>query len=199
MIVIASRNPHKIEEIRALPAAAGLELRSIGEFAGAPDVLEEGVTFEENAVLKAVRYSLWLKRAHGIEPAMVAEDAGLVVEALLGWPGVMSARIAETPEQRIAMVLQRLGEHFNRSAQFVAFTAFVVNGYLLKTWRGVVAGRIVAAPRGSGGFGYDPIFEELQTGRTFAELSRDEKNRLSHRTRAWTATLDYLRANPVDP
>lgn len=198
MIVIASRNSHKLEEIRALPASAGLELRAIGEFEGAPEVAEEGVTFEENAVLKAVRCSLWLKRAHGIEPAVVAEDAGLVVEALLGWPGVMSARIAETPEQRIDMVLERLGDHFNRSAQFVATTAFAVNGYLLKTWRGTVSGRITAAPRGSGGFGYDPIFEETQTGRTFAELSRDEKNERSHRTKAWTATLDYLRANPVE-
>jgi XTP/dITP diphosphohydrolase len=198
VIVIASRNPNKIEEIRALPAAAGLELRAIDEFIGAPEVDEEGMVFEENAVLKVVRYSLWLKRAYDVEPAVVAEDAGLVVEALLGWPRVMSGRAAETAEVRTALVLQRLGDHFNRSAQFVAATAYAVNGYLLKTWRGVVSGRITTAPRGSGGFGYDPIFEELQTGKTFAELSRDEKNQRSHRTKAWTAALDYLRVNLVE-
>lgn len=197
MIVIASRNPHKVAEIRALAAAQDLELRAVDSFAGAPEVVEEGVAFEENAVLKAVRYSLWLKRIYDLEPPVVAEDAGLVVETLLGWPGVHSARIAETAEERIAMVLERLGEHKNRGAQFVAYTALAVNGQLLQTWRGVVAGRIALKPRGKYGFGYDPIFEELQSGQTFAEMPPAAKNERSHRTRAWTAALEYLRSSPL--
>ena len=193
MIVIASRNAHKIAEIAALPQAAGLQLVAVGDFSGAPEVEETGVAFEENAAIKAVRYSLFLKREHGIEPPVIGEDAGLMVEALLGWPGVYSARIAETPEQRIALVLERLGEHFNRSAQFVAYTALARNGQLVQTWRGVVSGRITAAPRGTGGFGYDPIFEDLETGRTFAEMSSEEKNARSHRRSAWSKALEYLR------
>lgn len=194
MIVIASRNPDKIAEIAALPAAAGLELVAVGDFAGAPEVEETGVAFEENAAIKAVRYSLFLKREHGIEPPVVGEDAGLLVESLLGWPGVFSARIAETPEARLALVLEKLGEHFNRSAQFVAYTALALNGQLMQTWRGAVSGRITSEARGTGGFGYDPIFEDLETGRTFAELSTEEKNARSHRRSAWSKALDYLRA-----
>jgi XTP/dITP diphosphohydrolase len=192
VIVIASRNAGKIAEIRALPAAAGLELVPISDFANAPEVVEDGVTFEENAVVKAVRTSLWLKRAHGIEPPVVGEDAGLLVETLLGWPGVQSARIADNSAERIALVLERLGDHFNRSAQFVAYTAMAVNGNLLQTWRGSVSGRILHEPRGSSGFGYDPVFEDTSSGRTFAEMTREEKNQRSHRFKAWTAALEHL-------
>lgn len=193
MIVIASQNPGKIAEIQALPISAGLTLKAVSEFGAVPEVVEDGTTFEENAVIKAVKYSLWLKRELNLEPPVVAEDAGLQVEGLLGWPGVFSARIAETPEERNQMVLQRLGDHFNRAAEFVAFTALAVNGYLLRTWRGSVSGQLTREPRGAAGFGYDPIFEIIRLKKTFAELSTEQKNELSHRRRAWALALGYIR------
>ncbi|MBN2083513.1 non-canonical purine NTP pyrophosphatase [bacterium] len=193
MIVIASQNEYKIAEIRALPAAEGLVLKEIGAFGEVPEVPEDGTTFEENAVIKAVKYSLWLRRELNIEPPVVAEDAGLMVEGLLGWPGVFSARIAPTTDEQIDLVLERLGDHFNRAAQFVAYTALVINGYLVRTWRGSVTGRLTKERRGTGGFGYDPIFEIPQLGKTFAELDTPLKNELSHRTRSWTLALQYIR------
>ncbi len=193
MIVIASLNQHKIDEIRALPPAQGLKLKGLGEFGDPPEVPEDGTTFEENAVIKAVKSSLWLKREHNLEPPMIAEDAGLAVEALLGWPGVYSKRVAETDEQRIALVLERLGDHFNRGAHFVSYTALAINGHLMRTWRGYVAGQLTKEPRGSSGFGYDPIFVAAGQEKTFGELGTEAKNELSHRRRAWTLALGYAR------
>ena len=193
MIVIASQNAGKIAEITALPIAVGLGPKGINEFGDVPEVVEDGLTFEENAVIKAVKYSLWLKRNLNIEPPVIAEDAGLIVEGLLGWPGVFSARIAETAEERNRLVLTRLGDHFNRAAEFVAFTALAVNGYLLRTWRGTVSGQLTSEPRGTNGFGYDPIFEIIRLKKTFAELDTEQKNELSHRRRAWNLALGYVR------
>jgi len=176
-----------------LPTADGLELVGVKSLGTAPGVEENGTTFEENAVIKAMKYSLWLKRELDITPPVVAEDAGLTVEALLGWPGVMSARIADESDKRIQHVLERLGDNDNRSAQFVAVTALAVGGYLVRTWRGAVSGHLTHKSRGTGGFGYDPIFEVPSLGLTFAELSKQQKNELSHRGHAWTAALNYIR------
>ncbi|HES58385.1 MAG TPA: hypothetical protein ENO21_03035, partial [Firmicutes bacterium] len=88
MIVVASRNRGKVREIAALPAAKEFDLRSIAEFDGCPEIAEDGTSFEENAAIKAVKYSLWLKRTHHIWPVVAAEDSGLSIEGLLGWPGV---------------------------------------------------------------------------------------------------------------
>lgn len=195
MIVVASGNEHKIAEVSALPAAAGLELVGIKSLGPAPTVEEDGTTFEENAVIKAVKYSLWLKRELGISPPVVGEDAGLAVEALLGWPGILSARIANTNEERIQLVLSRLDDCSNRSAQFMAFTALAIGGELVHTWRGAVNGQLTRTPRGSAGFGYDPIFEVPSLGLTFAELSQQQKNEISHRGRAWSQALGYIRDN----
>ncbi|MCH7471683.1 non-canonical purine NTP pyrophosphatase [bacterium] len=195
MIVIASRNEHKIAEIQALPAADGLELKPISEFEGAPVIDEPGTTCEENSAIKAVKQSLWLKRELGIEPPVIAEDSGLEIESLMGWPGTQSARIAKASSERIIQVLERLGESANRSAQFVAHTALAINGHLIRTWRGVAQGRIVNKSRGSSGFGYDPVFEDLELKRTYAQLSTEEKNERSHRAKAWNQALAYLRSN----
>ena len=148
---------------------------------------------EENAVIKAVKYSLWLKREHGVSAPVIAEDSGLMVFSLMGWPGVHSARIAETDVERNWMVLDKLSGKRDRSAQFLAYTALAVNGVLVDSWRGSVTGAIAEEPRGNNGFGYDPIFIDLRSGRTFAELSKQEKNELSHRNQAWTQAFDYLK------
>ena len=191
MIIVATLNAHKLAEIRALPAAQPLELRGLLEYRDVPEVVEDGVSCEENAMIKAVKYSLWLKREHDVTPPVIAEDSGLFIEALLGWPGVKSARIADTPEARIALVLEKLQEAVSRNAYFAAFTALAINGCPVQTWRGTVGGVITEAPRGSQGFGYDPIFEDPVTSRTFAEMSAAEKNAISHRTKAWELVLAY--------
>lgn len=193
MVIIASRNQGKVREIDALPAASGIELKSISEFSDCPEVVEDGTTCEENAVIKAVKYSLWLRREHGIASPVISEDSGLMVFSLMGWPGVNSARIAETAVERNWEVLDRLSGKRDRSAQFIAYTALAINGVLVESWRGTVMGAIAEEPRGEAGFGYDPIFIDLQSGRTFAEIDRDRKNELSHRNIAWTQAFEFLR------
>jgi XTP/dITP diphosphohydrolase len=192
VVVVATLNAYKLGEIQALSAAQAFELVPISSFEGAQAVVEDGVTLEENAVIKAVRYSLWLRREHGVEPPVVAEDSGLHIEALLGWPGVDSARAAPTPQERIALVLARMNGQANRRAYFTAVTALAVNGHFITSWRGVVGGQIAHAPRGENGFGYDPLFEDPALGLTFAELPLAEKNARSHRALAWMKALQYL-------
>jgi non-canonical purine NTP pyrophosphatase (RdgB/HAM1 family) len=193
VIVIATMNPHKVAEVLQLPGAEGLDLRTVSEFGDPPTVVEAGSTLEENAAIKAVKYSLWLKREFGIEPPVVAEDSGLLVEALLGWPGVDSARVAETDEERIALVLSEMLTVELRAAHFMAYTALAINGHMIRTWRGVAPGRITTVPCGRAGFGYDPIFEDAELGVTFAEMTQQQKNDRSHRGKAWLQTFDYLR------
>lgn len=193
MIIVASLNTHKFSEIADLPLAAGLQLEPISNYAGVQPVEEDGVTLEENAVIKAVRYSLWLKREHGLEFPVLAEDSGLHIEALLGWPGVESARIAETSDERIALVLERVRESHNRRAHFTAVVALAINGMFITSWRGVIIGQITLEPRGAAGFGYDPVFEDPTLGLTFAELPAAEKNARSHRALAWNKALQYMK------
>jgi XTP/dITP diphosphohydrolase len=193
VLVIASQNEGKVREIAALPGAAGLKLSAIREFAGCPDIAEDGTTFEENAAIKAVKYSLWLKRRHGIWPPVAAEDAGLSLEGLLGWPGVLSARIAEGDDERIDLVLQQAQGLASRAARFTAVTAVAVNGILIRTFAAHVPGRITQARTGVGGFGYDPIFEEAASGRTFAQMTPQEKNEVSHRGRSWIKLFEFVK------
>jgi XTP/dITP diphosphohydrolase len=195
MVVIATHNPHKAAEIQLLPGSEGLEVCALSYFGDPEEVVENGTTFEENAAIKAVRYSLWLKRELGLEPPVVAEDSGLSIEALLGRPGVESARIAPTDHERIAWVLAEMEGVSLRAAHFTAVTALAVNGQLLHVWRGIVHGRITSEPRGISGFGYDPVFEDQEIGKTFAEMSAEEKNQRSHRARAWMQAFDFLRAH----
>ncbi len=192
MIVLGTQSSDKLREIRALPAAAQFELQAISHWPGAPDIVEDGDTLEENAAIKAVKYSLWLRREHGIEPPVVAEDSGLQVEALLGWPGVDSKRVAPSDPERIELLLERLGEGQLRTAHFIAYTALAINGHLLHTWRGVTPGRIALEPRGRSGFGYDPVFEDVELGQTFAEMDPEAKNARSHRGKAWAQVFEYL-------
>ena len=199
MIVIGTGNSNKAIEVAALPAAVGLELVPAASFGDAPEIVEDGTTFQDNAIIKARAYADWLRREFQIHPLVIAEDSGLMVAELGGWPGVQSARIAPENPDRIQQVLDRLEGRENRRACFKAVTAAVEDGKLLGTWEGAVEGVIAASPRGEDGFGYDPVFEIPRFGKTFAELGRDMKNSMSHRTLAWQNTFNQLRALGVLP
>lgn len=184
-LVVATGNAGKLQELREMLGPLGFTLLSLSD-AGLSSPDEPFATFQENADLKArdaARSGLWA----------LGDDSGLCVDALDGGPGVYSARYAPTDVERRAKLLdtlrdipdQRRGAHF-----FCAMTLSAPHGARLFRSEGRVDGRIVHAERGTNGFGYDPIFEPLETpGRTIAELPSDDKNRLSHRGRA----LDRLR------
>lgn len=194
-VVLATRNEHKIPEIRHILDAAGasVDLVGVAEFAGVDDVAETGLTFAENALLKARAVAA----ATGL-PAL-ADDSGIAVDALNGMPGIFSARWAGRHGDDVAnlrLVLAQLDsvpdEH--RGAAFVCVAALVLPDGRAFTEEGRVVGRVITEPRGTGGFGYDPIFVPSGETRTTAELSPDEKNALSHRGRAFRAIASHLAA-----
>lgn len=182
-LLIATGNRHKAEEIGAILRAAlpGFEptILSLADFPGVEEAEETAETFLENALIKAHHYS----RATG--EIALADDSGLVVDALEGRPGVRSARYAETNDGRIARVLAEMKgvEPARRSARFVCVAALALPGGDTLAREGRIEGSIAEAPRGAGGFGYDPIFIpcDLPGGRTLAEITAEEKNVISHR------------------
>ncbi|MDX1532358.1 MAG: RdgB/HAM1 family non-canonical purine NTP pyrophosphatase [Rhodothermales bacterium] len=188
-LVLATRNPGKVDELRALLAGLPVELVSAAEIAGAPEVDEDRPTLEGNAEKKA----LALHRHTGL-PAL-ADDTGLEVDALDGAPGVRSARFAgpaADAEANRRKLLHELGGRPGRAARFRTVLAFAESGRV-ETFDGVCAGRITHEERGSGGFGYDALFEPDGETRTFAEMPVEEKNRISHRARALARFAAYLR------
>src|SRR5258707_1711121 len=184
-LVIASHNPGKLDEIAALLRPFGVQ--AIGAAAlGLPEPEETGVTFEENAALKARLAT----EAAGL--LALADDSGLVVPALGGAPGIYSARWAgPTKDFRIAMerVHRELGEH-DRSALFVAVLAFARPDGDLELFRGEVAGALVWPPRGEPGFGYEPMFVPEGRTETFGETEPAQKHRISHRARAFAKLVE---------
>ncbi len=181
-IVLATRNPHKAEEIRALLADLHVKVRDLSEFPNCPEVEEDGTTLEDNAYKKA----LSAYRCTGL-PA-VADDTGLEVYYLLGEPGVYSARYAgenATYEDNWKKLLNDMTQvpARKRQARFRCVIALVGAG-TEEYFDGRVEGRILLEPRGSRGFGYDPIFEADGFDRSFAELTPEEKNAVSHRGNA---------------
>ncbi len=180
-VVVATRNRHKVEEIRALLADANVELVSAGEIPRAPDVAEDGETFEANAIKKAEA----LMRFAGL-PAL-ADDSGLEVDALGGRPGVRSARYAgerATDADNLQKLLQELNGCAARSARFRCVMALAHPEMATRVVEGSCEGTIIEGPRGRGGFGYDPVFVAAGERRTFAEMPAAEKNAMSHRARA---------------
>lgn len=188
VIRCATSNPGKLAEFR-LAASPDLEILPAGPF----DCPETGSTFEENAVQKALCYA-----AH-TQDLVFADDSGLEVDALRGEPGIHSARYAgpgASDEQNRARLLDNLraaGAPPRPAARFVCVIAVALPGRLLATFHGVAEGEILDAPRGAGGFGYDPLFYFPSLGRTFAELSGEEKLAWSHRGRAFRQMLTWLR------
>ena len=202
-VVLATRNAAKLRELARILGAedsasrdGGEQIRLAGldEFPGAPDVPETGATFEENALLKARAIADYT----GL-PA-VADDSGLCVDALNGMPGVLSARWAGRhgdDQANLELVLAQVTDvpDTRLGAQFVCAAALVVPGPASREWvvTGQVEGRLIRAPRGSGGFGYDPIFLPDGFGQTTAEMTAEAKDAISHRGRAFRALTPFIR------
>ena len=183
IVYCGTGNPGKLREFQE--AAPQFELRAVS----VPPPDEIGEMFEENACQKAVYYG-----AHAAG-YLFADDSGLEVDALDGAPGVHSARFAgpdATDADNNALLLERLRGVENRSARFVCVIALVRDGKLVKTFRGAVEGRILDAPRGSGGFGYDPLFFYEPFGCTFGEATLEQKMNVSHRAQALRAMFAFL-------
>ena len=181
-LLLATRNPHKTREFAEI-LGAGFKLRDLTGVPQLSLVIETGSTFEANASLKAAEAS---KR---FPELVVADDSGLQVDALDGAPGIYSARYAgenATDADNVARLLVELvrRDPVPHSARFRCSLALARQGEVLGTFEGVIEGTIVDSPRGSAGFGYDPVFQPRGFEQTFAELSPVEKNRISHRARA---------------
>lgn len=182
-LLLATTNRHKLDEFYTIFSDLPLTLQSLREVQIDIDVEETGQTFAENAALKARFYA----QASGM--LSLADDSGLEIDALNGAPGVYSARFAgrETSyEERFRLILEQMrgltGER--RRARFRCVIALAEPGGQCRMVEGVIEGIIADSPRGTRGFGYDPIFLLPELGRTFAELTSEQKNRISHRGRA---------------
>ena len=185
-IVAATTNSHKVEEYKKLLAGVDVEIKSLLDFPNFPEVDENGSTFKENAAIKALAASKYCDA-----PAF-ADDSGLEVDALDGRPGIYSSRYAASDPERIAKLLGELEGKENRRARFVCAISIAFNGEVLETFEGTVEGTITAAPRGEGGFGYDPVFQPDGYDKTFGDLSADIKNSISHRARAFANAMDFV-------
>ncbi len=171
-------------------ASAPVEIELLPDFRALPSCVEDGATFEENAIIKARHYGKWAPGA-----PLFADDSGLVVDALGGEPGVRSARYCghhgDDPANN-RLLLEKLKGVENRTARFVCAIALVDGGELRGVYRGAVEGRIIDDERGSGGFGYDPLFYHPPFGCTFGEAGAEEKFAVSHRGQALRALLADL-------
>jgi non-canonical purine NTP pyrophosphatase (RdgB/HAM1 family) len=186
-LIIATTNAGKVVEIRsALGEIPGWTLSALP--AGIPSIEETGGTFLDNAILKAEHYSKF------VDDLTLADDSGLCVAALDGRPGVHSARYAENPPARIKRILQEMKPvpDGRRDAAFYCALALSRAGKIIWTVQGDVAGFIAHAPSGSSGFGYDPVFVLPDLNRTMADLSTEEKNRLSARGKALVEVRRFL-------
>jgi XTP/dITP diphosphohydrolase len=199
-LLVATTNPHKLGEIRALLASLPIELQSLRDYPPVVEPDEDGATFEENARLKARYYDRRVAPGStddGRPAYTLAEDSGLVIDALDGEPGVYSARFLRhdaTYPERFAEIYRRLGEHPDRprTARFVCALALVCQGTVVYETTGTVEGRIADVPSGTAGFGYDPIFYYPPYATTLAAVTEDEKLRVAHRGVAFRAFARWL-------
>jgi XTP/dITP diphosphohydrolase len=185
-LVIATRNNGKIEEFKSFFSGFPIRMKSLNDFGPIPEPLEDGKTFEDNAYKKAH----FTARALGF-PAL-ADDSGLVVEALRGQPGVFSSRYAGEgagDEANIRKLLKAMEAVSERRAAFECVIAIAVPRGPALIYEGRCEGEITRDPSGKNGFGYDPVFFYPSLGKTFAEMSREEKNRVSHRGKAMARLL----------
>ena len=196
-ILLATNNINKIQEFNIIAAQIGVNFVSpklaIEKYSlspNIPDPVEDGSTYKENADIKALEFLKW----SGI-PSL-ADDSGLEVEALDGWPGLKSARIANNSEERIRLVLKRMEQQSNRAAKFVSFLSLaikddneqikIINGF------GSNSGEITTEPQGLNGFGYDPIFFLPEKKCTFAELSKEELLEIGFRSVAVKGLINEI-------
>ncbi len=193
-IVLATRNQGKVNELARLLAGLPLQVTSLADLPDAPAIEETGSTFVENARLKA----LGIQTAVDDHTIVMADDSGLVVDALGGEPGVRSARYAgedASDAQNNALLLERLRgvPHERRTAAFVCTIVLAAQGRIIWEGEGRCEGYIAEEPsQGGHGFGYDPLFVPLGYDRTFADMSPEEKDRISHRGRALRAAVEFL-------
>ena len=194
IVCCATSNAGKLREFRLAGERVGIEVEPLEGLREIQPPDETGDTFEANAIEKALFYGAltphWL----------FVDDSGLEVDALGGAPGVYSARYAgenASDAANNALVLERLGDRTDRGAQFVCVIALAHAGKVVETFRGVVRGEIVDAPRGPNGFGYDPLFYYPPFGTTFGEAALDAKMDVSHRARALEAMFRFLRNQSV--
>jgi XTP/dITP diphosphohydrolase len=199
-IYIATSNAGKLRDFSAAALVHGVDVRPLPGFDALPPVEEDGATFEQNATKKAQQYSLAVPGE-----IVLADDSGLEVEALAGAPGVVSARYAalEIPPVAFsgsadaannARLLRELANtpDDRRNAKFVCVIVAAREGKSLYAARGETRGQILRAPRGAGGFGYDPLFLYPQLGKSFGELLPEEKVEVSHRGKAFRKMLEWL-------
>lgn len=188
-LVFATNNAHKLKEIRAM-LGTDIEILSLADIDCHDDIPETADTLQGNALIKA----RWVKERYGFD--CFADDTGLEVSALGGAPGVHTARYAypdrHDPEANTQKLLEALKNKNDRSARFRTVIALIYNGEE-HLFEGIVNGQIATEKRGTEGFGYDPVFSPEDTGRTFAELGVEVKNRISHRARAVQKLVDFLR------
>ena len=199
-LLVASSNPGKLREYRALASqdasTLAVELDLLPNFSQLPAFDESAPTFAENAAGKALHYSRYT------EEAVLADDSGLVVDALGGAPGVHSARYAganASDAQRVVKLLRELRVRgaSDRRGRFVCILAIARRGHVSGVFSDAVEGEITDFPRGAGGFGYDPVFFIPALGKTFAEIPGESKNLYSHRGKAFRKLLAFLAASSV--
>lgn len=194
IVYCATTNPGKLREFRLAAETYGrgrVEVEPLPGLETIPPPEETGSSFEENAIQKALYYG---RHAPGL---LFAEDSGLEVDALGGAPGVLSARFGgpgATDEDNNRLLLEKMRGIKRRAARYVCVAALVEDGSLLATFRGEVEGWIAEAPRGSNGFGYDPLFYYEPFRATFGEVSAERKMSVSHRSRAVRAMIEWLLA-----
>ncbi|WP_419956004.1 XTP/dITP diphosphatase [Neobacillus niacini] len=182
-VIIATKNPGKAREFEHIFAPRGIAVRTLLDYPEIKDVEEIGTTFEENAALKAEAVSQQLNKM------VIGDDSGLIVDALEGRPGIYSARYAgesKNDQKNLEKVLEELKgvPEENRTARFYCALAVALPGKATITVAGTCEGRILEQPKGNNGFGYDPVFYVPEKSRAMAELSSEEKNKISHRANA---------------
>ena len=195
VFVFATNNQGKMKEIKPIFEQAGIEIISLADLGLSFEAEEDGDTFEENAMQKAVETVDFLWENGYDDMAVLADDSGLCITALDGEPGVDSANFMgrETPyDVRNAHIIGQLNGKPDRSAKFVCVIACALPSGVMLTTIGEVHGEISAEPRGEGGFGYDPIFYLPDMGKTMAELTPAEKNGISHRAQALKLMIEAL-------
>ena len=181
VIVLATRNSGKVKEFQQLLEDFPVQIKNLNDFGPIPEVEEDGTTFDDNAYKKAS----FAAKVLGLPT--IADDSGLVVEALGGAPGVMSARYAgenATDQQNIKKLLGEMEGKADRGAAFECVISIAVPSGPALTYEGRCEGEISTEPKGVSGFGYDPVFYFPEYGKTFAELTSEEKNKVSHRGKA---------------
>ena len=182
-IILASNNKHKVEEFKQM--LSDCEILTMEEIGYNDDIVEDGETFLDNALIKAKAVTKFLNEK-GVEAIVVADDSGLCVNALLGAPGVHSARYAgdHNVEANRQKLLDELKDKSDRSAYFVTVLVEMNNDYSYNYYEGKTFGHITKEIRGYTGFAYDPLFYSDELGMTFGEATAEQKNSVSHRARA---------------